>query len=81
MKFIPNNLVRQVTFGSTTDVIFPRFSCTHVITTWGCHAGTTLSLSSGTFPSNISIVGRLRSGANNVSELPLEAVHNILAVT
>ena len=62
MKFIPNNLVRQVTFSSTTDVTFPRFSCTHVITTKQQYKKNSsigdvmrvrpsLSLSSGTFPS------------------------------
>ena len=33
MESIPNNLVGQVNFSSTTDINFKRFSCTHVIVT------------------------------------------------
>ena len=61
MAFIPNNLVGQVNVSCTTEVNCQRFSCTHVVTAeqqykktvshWGCHAGTTLSLSPGAFSS------------------------------
>ena len=33
LEFIPNNLVGEENFSSTTEVNFQRFSCTHVIAT------------------------------------------------
>ena len=55
MESIPNNLVGQVNFSSTTDVNFQRFSCAHVIATrqqykkkvlhWGHQPWTTLPMS------------------------------------
>ena len=81
MEFIPNTLVGQVNFSSTTEDNCQRYSCTHVITTRQQYKknGLPLGFSPGNdlapvfwcilqSPGNFSLVGQLRSSPSYQSK-------------